>query len=212
MGKIMPTQIRYEVYDPTDSRHVECGDLLAVFQQAQAELDRESGNEETMLPLDPSVLAQHPLGIFAFETDGVGTPDTLRAYNAVRAEYTEDRTIEIGGLIVSTAEEHRSKGWAYAVKPELYRHIRERWFGWKVLVFANQVSKKMNRGMGFTDVTEIPAGAYEYCVSSCRKFSELGQGVLCCDQENIIGITADDQSLNYATEVAIRKMTEKGRL
>ncbi len=210
----MPTSIRYEIYNPNNPVHLECSGRLSDYKSIRDELERAANPDKDippMLPLTPEVLAAHPLGILVFETDTEGTPDTLRAYNAIRAEYTEDRAIEIGGLISNP--EYDGSGWAYAAKPEIYRHIRERWFGWKVVIFANDLSSGMNRGMGFTDAEDVPDAAYQYCRDECETFKKgLEPGRKCCDQENIIDITASAESLGYAESVAVRKMTEKGLL
>jgi hypothetical protein len=68
----------------------------------------------------------------------------------------------------------------------------------------------MNLGMGFELTDDVPEPAYDYCKNDCKNYCTLVAGELCCD--TIIHMESNYQSLEFATSVAVRRMTEKGLL
>lgn len=194
----MVRPVHYEVYNRDNPMHLECAGILSSWQAT---------HNASMLPLNADVLAGHPLGVLAFDADGSGNAETLRAYNSVRSVLANSGTIEIGGLITDPG--HPGEGWGWSVKPELYRHIRQRWFGWNMIIFANDHSLPMNKAMGFKEIERVPKWMLEDCGDCNKKKCDLiPLGKICCDTH--IVMSASIENLAAATAVALDKMTTYG--
>ncbi|MCA9324141.1 hypothetical protein KC992_03520 [Candidatus Saccharibacteria bacterium] len=207
--------VHYQIFDPSNPMHLECAEVLVGWRQIHhdKELARANTADDVipaMLPLD---LDAHAVGIMVFEAGDSADAgaQTLRSYNAVRDVYYDDRAIEIGGLITEPAEGQvkEKRGWAWAVKPQLYRVIGERWPGWRMLIFANAKSLRMNAKMGFTAVSGVlPAEALAAC-KGCPNFArQQEQGRTCCDTQ--IELEATPENLKTASDFAIASARRYG--
>jgi GNAT superfamily N-acetyltransferase len=163
----MANNLRYEVFDITNPRHVDAA------LQAKQWQDEE---KPRMLPLGPEEMANHIYGIMAFDA---GTDDFV-GYNAAMCEY-EGGILEIGGLFVGP--EFRGRGIAREIKLEILARMREYYPSKKLLTFVNENSEHVNRELGFVDgsIETVPTEALEVC-SRCPAFKNLELGRLCCDK------------------------------
>ena len=163
----MANNLRFEVFDISNSQHVNAALLAKQWQDEE---------KPRMLPLGPDEMAEHVYGLMTFNTEA----NYYVGYSAVTFEF-EGGILEVGGLFVGPS--FRGRGIAKEIMIEILNRSSQHFPQKQLLTFVNEDSEHLFRELGFVDggIETVPPAALEVC-RKCPEFNNLELGRLCCDK------------------------------